>query len=583
MANSLRVALAQIKTRVGVDDNTLAFNADAFRRAYEEAANGSCDIVVGPEMMISGYSPEDLLYRSDVQEKIMHAGDALATEILEGQGPVAIFGSPRLVNGHNTDQGTLTFPQDLVGPNTLDLLNPALANAIMIVDPKSQSTSEIYKTHLPNFSVFDEIRWFAAAKHVADPIDINGIKVGIINCRDVWKEETIAELVERGAQLVVVPNSSPFANHRHDERVQTVSHHARKHGVPVVYVNMIQLCDEIICEGGSFAVDLNGELIHQSKRFEEDLSFIDIEIPAVTKKGVPVEVGIDTSSQIEFDGSDPEEIYTAVTFATQEFIEQVKPGGHVVIGLSGGIDSALVATIAVDVLGADRVHGVLMPSKFTSQESIDLANELAKRLGITAETISIENMHATASTDLGLDAMEPIVSENVQARLRGMTLMMMSNAHHYLVLATSNKSESAVGYATLYGDMVGGYAPIKDVYKTQVFQVCKWRNEVKGFALESPIPQSIIDRPPTAELREGQTDEAALLPYDQLDTILESFIDYEMSVDKIIEKGFDRTDVERIISLVKNSEFKRKQACIGPRLTRRNFGKGRRIPIVAKW
>lgn len=584
MKTTLRIALAQIHLRVGVDTKTLNYNISQMRNAYERACDESCDVVVFPELALTGYSPEDLLLRFDVQQAFSQAGDQFRDEILNREsGPVIIFGAPRMVNPD--DDGN--FPQELESRSTLDISGPALANAAIVVDPVNSTSREIYKSHLPNWGVFDEARWFASARCLADPIEISGVVSGVAICRDIWKESTVAGLVKAGARVIYVPNASPYANSRISERIRSLRFNAQKYGVPIVYVNMIEGCDEAVFDGGSFIVNANGDLVAQTMRFEEDFIAIDLEIseekPMKNIDNSLVEGLIDLSASLGHDIFDPHETYRAIVLGTREFINSISPDVKVVIGLSGGIDSALVATVAVDALGASRVHGVLLPSKYTSDRSNADAELLAKSLGIGCETISIEKMHEVASIEFSLDSLPSIVSENIQSRLRGLSLMKLSNSQGYLVLATSNKSESAVGYCTLYGDTVGAYSPIKDVYKTQVYELCSWRNMTELFEVHAPIPDSIIDREPTAELRENQTDESSLYPYEVLDGILERFIDHDLSIEAIVADGFDQEIVEHVVSLVKASEFKRKQTPIGPRLTRKNFGKGRRVPISAHW
>ncbi len=590
VAQTLRVALAQLHLTVGVDDETLTKNTTAIRVAYQRALADKCDIVVAPELAVCGYSPEDLLLREHVQKVITAAGDQLCQDILssDADAPTLFFGSPRMAKSTPGSRGEQIFPQGLESRTTLDLEDETLANAIVVVNPRDQSINSVYKMHLPNWSVFDEARWFAAATRVAEPIDIAGVNVGVLNCRDVWKESSTADLVSLGAQIILVPNASPYANARHIERVTTVCTYAKKYGIPFVYVNMVESCDEVVFDGGSFVVDASGEVLANACRFEQDFVVVDVPIPS----GIEIERNLtlskataspDLSASLLHDDFEPSEAYRAIVLSLREYINSIDLDVHVALGLSGGVDSALVATIAVDALGADRVHGVLLPSQFTSQRSIDDAHQLVKNLGITTETISIEKLHETASQEFSLDVLPGIVSENVQARLRGMTLMMLSNSKGYVILATSNKSESAVGYFTLYGDSVGGFAPIKDVYKTHIYELCAWRNGSLKFSTASPIPQSIINRAPTAELRDGQTDEESLYPYDLLDAVLIRFVDYDLGIDEIVAQGYDREIVTHIAQLVIASEFKRKQTCIGPRLTRRNFGKSRRIPISAHW
>lgn len=552
------------------------------RTAYDRAAKENCDVVVMPELATTGYSPEDLLLRPDVQTRFTLATNAFRDEIANrGKGPVIVFGTPRMVNA--ADDGT--FAQGLESRTTLDLGIQALANCAMVINPETHETHEIYKVHLPNWGLFDEPRIFASATQFSEPIEIAGTSTGVVICRDIWKEEMVAHMASNGAQLIIVPNASPYANARHAERIKALQHYARTYSIAIAYVNMVECCDEAVFEGGSFVFDSLGNLVAETQRFREDFICVDIEIDdgsgTINQEGVGNSV--DLSGSLTHDEFYPDEAYQAIVLSIREFINSIRKNAQVSVGLSGGIDSALIATLAVDALGPDRVEGVLMPSKFTSEQSISDATELAKNLGIDFRTISIEKMHEAAINEFGLEAMPGIVSENMQSRLRGVVLMMLSNSEGLLPLATSNKSESAVGYCTLYGDTVGAFSPIKDVYKSQVYKLCNWRNNTDIYSVTHPIPESIIVRAPSAELRDFQTDEEALLPYDILDGILQRYIDYDLSIDSIVGDGFNRDDVLRITDLVNASEFKRKQTPVGPRLTRKNFGKGRRIPISAHW
>lgn len=582
--SKIRIGLGQIRLEVGVDEKTMSGNISRMREMYEKAKSENCDVVLFPELAVTGYSPEDILLRLDAQLAFTNASNDFRDKILKSEsGPAIIFGSPRLIH---RNQGGL-FNQKVESASTLELGDTALVNGALVLDPQTKLSREIYKMHLPNWGVFDEVRIFAHARETAPIFQIAGINCGVVICRDIWIESSVSDLAEKGAKIIFVPNASPYANSRAGEREKVLKHYSKKYGVAIAYLNMIQGCDELVFDGGSYVVDTHGELVCETNRFEEQFSYVDIEIEnSKHKKPLKSETGggqVDLSGSIGHDIFDPQETYKAIVLGTREFINSISEDAKVCIGLSGGIDSALVAAIAVDALGSSRVHGVLLPSKFTSERSNDDAILLANKLGISHEIISIEKMHETISQEFALDSLPSIVSENIQSRLRGMSLMMVSNSKGYLILATSNKSESAVGYSTLYGDTVGAWAPIKDVYKTQVYEICEWRNASSEYVVEAPIPNSIIEREPTAELRHDQTDAQALYPYDVLDGILELFIDHEFSAESIVARGFDADAVQRVIGLVKASEFKRKQSPVGPRLTRKNFGRGRRVPISAHW
>ncbi|MFN8015831.1 MAG: NAD+ synthase [Acidimicrobiia bacterium] len=584
-SNKIKIALGQISLKVGVDEATMSTNSSMMKNIYHDSRTKDCDVILFPELAITGYVPEDLLFRNDVRKRINEFTDEYVEEIKKDiKEQTVIFGTPRSVDINTEGK----FDQDLVSSSTLEIGNSALANSAIVVN--SEIYMEVYKSKLPNWSVFDEARWFAHAQEVGEIFNVGDSTAGVAICRDIWIESIVKDLTDKGAQIIFVPNASPYANSRHEERIRVCSHYAKKYQVAIAYVNIVGACDETVFDGGSFVIDQQGNVIAQANRFEEELLVVDVEIYQNNKTQPHEKVvektdqlPIDLSATIDHEIFDPEETYKAIVLATREFINSISTESKVAIGLSGGVDSALVATIAVDALGSSRVHGVMMPSKFTSQRSLDDAAKLVNKLSITSEVISIENLHDTASKDFSLDDIPSIVGENIQSRLRGMILMMLSNRDHYLVLATSNKSESAVGYCTLYGDTVGAWSPIKDVYKTQVYEICNWRNSVDEYEIENPIPIEIIDRAPTAELKENQTDEQALYPYEILDGVLQRFVDWEMSIEDIVESGFDKQAVERIVSLVKKSEFKRKQTSVGTRLTRRNFGKGRRIPISAHW
>lgn len=581
---NIRIGLGQIRLEVGVDDKTMSGNISRMRQMYAKASRENCDVVLFPELAITGYSPEDLLLRIDSQASFTKVANEFRDEILSLEnGPVIIFGSPRIIFRNSDGE----FAQKVESASTLVLEDSTLVNGVLAVDPKTKLSREIYKMHLPNWGIFDEARIFAHASQVAPTFEIAGIKSGVVVCRDIWIESSVETLANQGAKIIFVPNASPYANSRSEERTKVIRHYSQKYGVVIVYVNMVEGCDELIFDGGSYIVDEKSEIVLETKRFVEDFAFVDLEID--TSKNIRKASSKQDNEQVDLSGSighdifDPQEVYKAIVLGTKEFINAIGADTKVCVGLSGGIDSALVASIAVDALGVDRVHGVLMPSKFTSDRSIEDANLLVNSLGITAETISIERLHDVASDEFSLDSLPGIVSENIQSRLRGMSLMMFSNANGHLVLATGNKSEGAVGYTTLYGDTIGAWAPIKDVYKTQVYQICNWRNSTSEFELTAPIPESIIDREPTAELRHGQSDVDSLYPYDVLDGILELFIDHEFTVESLVARGFEREIVEHVIRLVKANEFKRKQSPVGPRLTRKNFGRGRRVPICAHW
>ncbi|MEI2833766.1 MAG: NAD+ synthase [Acidimicrobiia bacterium] len=584
---TIKIALAQTHVQVGIDESTINHNVNQLVDCYKSGNEQGCDLVIGPELSLTGYSLCDLMNRNDVQSLVSSAEVDLIeqVEIIKSAndtglifGNYSSFGDYKLV----TDKILLSDYESLSGKVVDESL---LLNYVTIVGlSESIPISRVVKKYLPNESVFDETRWFGRAIESSEPILVNGIRVGICICHDIWIEDTTRDLVNKGAQIIVVSNASPFVHGKEADRHSTIGGFAKKYNIPIVYVNMVSACDEVVFDGGSFSVDKNGDIITQLKYFEADMAISEIEIDPSDPPIIPSGKIALTASTEHLHCFDAGNAYDACVYGLNQFINAISNNsGHVVIGLSGGIDSALVATMAVDALGADRVHGVLIPSKFTSDDSNIFAEKFAKNIGISYETLSIEKMYIAASDTFGLDNLESIVSENVQSRMRGLTLMMYSNSRGWLPLATGNKSELAVGYCTLYGDTVGAYAPIKDLYKTEVFKVSNYRNSVDEYNLANPIPNEIIDREPTAELRPNQKDTDSLPSYETLDTILVSYIEHTKSIEEIIAMGHNEVNVNRIVKLIKNSEFKRKQSPVGTRLTHYNFGLGRRIPISAKW
>ena len=453
-----------------------------------------------------------------------------------------------------------------------------------------------HKRQLPNYSVFDEARHFRAGTKPQELYRIGGARVGVAVCEDLWVADgPVDRLVEGGAELLVVANGSPYHQGKLAEREATVVATATSSGRPLVYANLVGAQDELVFDGGSMVADPAGRIVARAPRFDEAVVVADIDVPEVplAEGGLPV---VEVSGPV--DRGDPlvpppvaplepmAEIYGALITATRDYV--VKSGfTDVCIGLSGGVDSALVATIAADALGPDHVHGVLMPSRYSSDHSVTDAESLIAEQGIDGMTIPIEDAHAALRGLLGPsvgDMGDGLVDENLQARIRGVLLMALSNAHGWLVLTTGNKSESAVGYSTLYGDTAGAYASIKDVYKTTVFGLSRWRNENRpGDALgpEGPvIPKRVITKPPSAELKPDQTDQDTLPPYDVLDPILQCLIEAEMSLDDIAKKGHDPDIAEQVWHMLDRAEYKRRQAPPGVKITGRAFGKERRYPIT---
>ena len=548
MTDRLSIAIAQVEPVVG----DISGNVDKIKAARREAAGS--DLVVFCELVVCGYPPEDLVQKPSFQRACLEAVEALAKETADG-GPAMIVGAP-LKDG------------------------AALYNAaFLLADGKIVATR--YKVRLPNYGVFDEPRRFTPGLEYPEPTDFKGVKLGLMVCEDMWIPGAGEALAEAGAELFIVPHGSPFRISSLEERTAAARDRVKATGLPLMFVNQLAGQDEVVFEGAAFVMDAQGEVQHRAPQFEPGV------FPTTWKKQ---DGGWDCVSGPDAPWVDGEEmIYRAVTLGVRDYIEKNRFPG-VVIGLSGGVDSALTAAIAVDALGADRVRCVMMPSRYTSPESLEDAEACAKALGVSYESIPIEpavkafgEMMAPAFGNLPPDTTE----ENIQSRIRGVILMALSNKFGHMVLTTGNKSEMSVGYATLYGDMNGGYNPLKDLYKLDVFRLCRWRNENHASDLKGPkglvIPERIITKPPLAELREDQKDEDSLPPYEILDAILERLVEREMSIRDIVSEGYDRATVERIEHLLYIAEYKRRQAPPGPKVTKVNFGRDRRYPITNGW
>ena len=536
-SSSLRVVMAQLDFLVG----DIAGNTDKIIAAAAEARDQlQADLIVFPELTLTGYPPEDLLLRPGFIRQVEPALHRLAHEI---QGIAAIVGCP--------------------------LATPAgLRNAaVALADGRIQAT--YYKQWLPNYSVFDEKRYFSPGEDPA-VVTVAGARVGITICEDVWLPGPVAQAAEAGAQLLVNLNASPYHAGKSGQRLAVLRHRVREGHIPIVYVNLPGGQDELVFDGGSMVVGADGALIRRAPFFAIGLYPVDFRISAGGAMPVPGAIAEEPGLE--------EGIYRALTLGVRDYVEKNGFAG-VVLGLSGGIDSALTLAIAVDALGPERVEAVLMPSRYTADMSNTDAELEAQALGVSYRTMPIEPAFRTF-----LDILQPVLAgrapdsteENLQARCRGVLLMAISNKTGKLVLTTGNKSETAVGYSTLYGDMAGGFAPIKDVLKTMVYRLATWRNQ------QSPvIPQRVFDRPPSAELRPDQTDQDSLPPYAVLDAILHGYVEEDRSVEELIEAGFDRATVERVARLVIINEYKRRQAAPGVRITPRAFGRDRRYPITS--
>ena len=537
----MRVVIAQRNFHVG----DIEANAQRVIAAADEARRLlGADLVVFPELCLTGYPPEDLLLRPSLNTRIEDALRDIAAAI---EVPL-LLGYPGVRNGRRF--------------NVAGLLRPGSA----------KPEAEYFKQCLPNYRVFDEKRYFHTGDHPV-VIDIGGIRIGVTVCEDIWHAPPAAQAVAAGAQVLVNLNASPFRRDKHQERLDQVSARAKENHIPVIYGNLIGGQDELVFDGGSFAVDAAGDLVVQGGFFEEALVPVDLDM----ENGLVV-----LSGERLLAPDEEESVYRALVLSTRDYVEKNGFKGAL-LGLSGGIDSALTLAVAVDALGAERVNAVMMPFRYTSQISLDDAAEQAATLGVGYQVLPIEPAFAGFMQVLhepfaGLSA--DTTEENLQARCRGTLLMALSNKTGQLVLTTGNKSEVAVGYSTLYGDMAGGFDVLKDVPKTWVYRLAEYRNRHGGRDI---IPRRVISRPPSAELAPDQKDQDSLPDYDLLDAILELYVEQDYSAEAVIRAGFDRDVVYRVVRLVDRNEYKRRQGPPGPRVTRRAFGKDRRYPITNGW
>lgn len=535
----LYLTLAQINTLVGdIPGNT----AKVLASARAALAQGPVDAVIFPELTLTGYPPEDLLLRPSLDLRIERA----LNEIIAAKLPVAlIVGYPRSKNGQ--------------------LFNMAG----VIAD--GQLIAEYAKQQLPNYQVFDEKRYFAAGDS-AVVFNLKGIPTALSVCEDIWYPQPMAQAKAAGAQLMISLNASPYHQRKQLEREAIVAQRAREGAMPVVYANLVGGQDELVFDGGSVVVDASGATQFRAPAFDEG------DFPVVLDcSSTGVAVSPQSLAPIP---ENTAAVYQALVLGMRDYVNKNRFKG-VVLGLSGGIDSALTLAMAVDALGADRVEAVMMPFRYTSDLSKNDAADEATRLGVRYSSISIEPMYEAfmaALSDEFAGTKRDTTEENLQARCRGVLLMAISNKKGYLVLTTGNKSEMAVGYSTLYGDMAGGFDALKDVPKTLVFALSRYRN-----TLNQVIPETVITRPPSAELAPDQKDEDSLPPYDVLDRILELYVEQDFSAEAIIREGFVREQVERVVRLVDINEYKRRQAPVGVRISQRGFGRDRRYPITSGW
>lgn len=530
----LRIVLAQLNLKVGDIDGNLAKHINAANTARDEH---KADVIVFPELSITGYSPQDLLLRPAF---LNAAADALTQFKTQVKGIHCLVGHP-----HHNSHGLF---------NSCSLIHDGII------------LGRYDKHYLPNYSVFDECRYFTP-NNAPTVIPINGIPVGLLICEDLWYPGPIQQAAAQGARLILAPNASPFELNKHERRLDTLTKRAKSISAPIIYVNCVGGQDELVFDGDSMVVDQTGQLVQHAGFFNEDLLPVDIEISSTDTKVSTAPVTIPSEEQ---------QIYDCLVLGLRDYVH--KNGfKSVVVGSSGGIDSALTLAIATDALGKKNVTSVFMPSRFSAPLSQQAAEELAKNLHIQHEVISIEPTFSAFLNSLALSKKEiGITEQNIQSRCRAIILMALSNQFGHLVISTGNHSELAVGYATLYGDMSGAFAILKNIPKTMVYKLAYYRNQ-----LNYVIPTSIIERPPTAELAPNQKDEDSLPPYPVLDEILRLYINSEKSIEDIVSAGFDQKTVKKVVNLLKQTEYKRWQAPVGIHISHKSFGLDWRYPITS--
>ena len=548
----LRVALAQINPTVG----DLEGNAALISKYTDQAKKAAADVIVFPEMVLTGYPVEDLAMRASFRS----ASKKALTQLLTSLDPSIVS-----VVGY-LDESTTGAPQN---------------NVAIIYGSKIAATYT--KRHLPNYGVFDEFRNFVPGDSTL-VIRVKGVDIGIAICEDIW--HSLADLAARKPGLVLVPNGSPYERNKDDVRLALVQKRAKEIGAPLAYVNMTGGQDDLVFDGDTIVVDARGAVISRAAQFQDQLLVVDID--SATQTSTPDVVISESGAEsagalapaVAARMSDNEEIWNALVMGLRDYVAKNK-FRSVVVGLSGGIDSALVAAIAVDALGAKCVNGVAMPSKYSSDHSVEDATAFAANTGIHFRTVEIEPMVQSFMKGITLKG---VAAENIQARVRGTTLIGISNQEGHLVLATGNKSELAVGYSTLYGDAVGGFAPIKDIYKTDVWALATWRNaQATARGEVTPIPQRSIEKEPSAELRPDQKDSDSLPEYELLDQLLTRYVDGDQGSAALIAAGFDSALVMRVIAMVDKAEYKRRQYPPGTKVSVRAFGKDRRLPMTSRW
>ena len=530
----MKLAIAQINCTVG----DLAGNSAKIIDYAHRAKQAGASLLITPELALSGYPPEDLLLREDFNKACVTALHKLASAMPE---ITAIVGHPGMQNGNCYNAASVLQDGHII--------------------------ATYYKHILPNHSVFDEVRYFTPGQ---EPLVFThqGVRFGVVICADVWESAPAKLAKQAGAQVLLALNASPYHLEKQVTRHEVLRERVKETGLPIIYANLVGGQDELVFDGASFVLDHEGALTQQLTEFEEELALVELGDASPVPSEIKPSLGLEPA------------VYQALCLGLHDYIHKnAFPG--VVLGLSGGIDSALTLAIAVDALGAGRVHVVMMPSEFTAEMSVNDAQEMAKRVGVKYSELPInplfEQFHEILAPEFAgrpFDSTE----ENLQARIRGMLLMALSNKFGAIVLTTGNKSEMAVGYSTLYGDMAGGFALLKDVPKTMVYRLANYRN-----AISPVIPERIISRPPTAELRHNQTDQDSLPPYEILDAIMEAYVEHDCSRADIVAMGYREQDVARVVGLIDRNEYKRRQAPVGVRITHRGFGKDRRYPITSKF
>ena len=546
MSNKLKIALAQLSPLVGDVERNVSKLIE-----IRSKLNDDIDILVAPELYVSGYPIDDLVLREDFLKSVELGIENLVSISKDNKSSI-IIGAPRKFNN-------------------------SIRNSVFVIENGKILTIKD-KYELPNTGVFDEQRIFSQGQ-LENCVKIKNVNFGLPICEDIWEKRVLENLSTKGAEIIISINASPYTIVKKNERDSVAALRVNETNLPLIYLNRTGGQDELIFDGSSFGLNHDGNKFFSSLEFEEQVSIV--ELNKESKKWVG-------KGKIEGKFSKEESLYKALVVGLRDYVNNNNFKG-VVLGLSGGIDSALVAAVATDAFGSNSVQAIMLPSPFTAEESLNDAKKAASLLNINYSNLKINEAMKIIEEILGdfkdTNYTKGITEENIQSRLRGLLLMALSNRYGYMVLATGNKSEYAVGYSTLYGDMCGGYAPIKDVWKTDVFKLCEWRNKNFSSLFKGPngqvIPNNIIKKPPTAELRNDQKDTDSLPEYDILDEILKGLVEQEISVEKIISKGFDRDVVEKTAKLLARSEYKRFQSAPGPKVTSKAFGRDRRFPLTS--